>query len=200
MTAHNSLNNYVRFIFSGKNFLFFLLAASLLCILQLIQLFIADLSFNRTAISNHEFWRLLSGGLVHANFPHVLLNIIGLFCLLILYERQIKVSAWCIISLSLVFCVNSTLYLFLPSTEFYFGFSGALHGLFIWHSITEWRENRSWFPVIVILLLISKLSTDVLLTDSFSHQIIGMRVHWQAHWIGAISGALFTLISKRKAA
>jgi len=200
MTAHNSLTHYVRCIHSGKNISFFLISSLLLCIFQLIQFFITDLSFNRIAISNYEIWRLISGGLVHANELHLLLNILGLFCLLMLYELQIKVIIWCFVSLSLVFSINAILYLFLPSTIFYLGFSGALHGLFVWYSIQEWRRKHSWYPALVMLLLITKLSLDVLLTDSFSSHLIGMRVHWQAHWIGAFLGGFLSFITKNKTA
>lgn len=200
MAAHNSFTHYVRYIHSGKNISFFLIASLFLCIFQLIQFFVTDLSFNRIAISNNEIWRLLSGGLVHANEFHLLLNIIGLFCLLMLYELQIKVIIWFFVSLSLVFSINTILYLFLPSTIFYLGFSGALHGLFVWYSIQEWRRKHSWYPVLVIFLLIAKLCLDVLSTDSFSSHLISMRVHWQAHWIGAFLGGLLSFITKNKTA
>ena len=200
MTAHNSFPHYVRYIHSGKNISFFLISSLFLCIFQLIQFFITDLSFNRIAISNYEIWRLISGGLVHSNELHLLLNILGLICLLMLYELQIKVIVWCFVSLSLVFSINAILYLFLPSTIFYFGFSGALHGLFVWYSIQEWHRKHSWYPVLVILLLIAKLSLDVLLTDNFSSHLIGMRVHWQAHWIGAFLGGFLSFIPQNKTA
>lgn len=200
MPAHNSLIHYARYIHSGKNISFFLITSLFLCIFQLIQFFITDLSFNRIAISNYEVWRLISGGLIHANSLHLLLNIIGLFCLLMLYELQIKVTIWYFVSLSLVFGINAILYLFLPSTIFYLGFSGALHGLFVWYSILEWRKNHSWYPVLVMLLLMGKLSLDILLTDNFSRQLIGMRVHWQAHWIGAFLGGGLSFVTKNKTA
>ncbi len=41
---------------------------------------------------------------------------------------------------------------------------------------------------------------DSMLPDNLSSHIIGMRVHWQSHWIGAILGALIALVYKRKAA
>lgn len=198
MTAYNSITHYVRYIYSGKNIIFFLISSLFLCVFQLIQFLIADLSFNRIAISNYEIWRLISGGFVHANELHLLLNILGLFFLLMLYELQIKVTIWCVVSLSLVFSINTILYLFLPSTIFYLGFSGALHGLFVWYSIQEWRRKHSWYPALVILLLIAKLSSDVLLTDNFSSHLIGMRVHWQAHWIGAFLGGFLSFIVKNK--
>lgn len=200
MAAHNSFIHYVRIIYSSKNISFFLITSLVLSVFQFIQFFVTDLSFNRTAILDYEIWRLISGGLVHANGLHLLLNIIGLFCLLMLYELQIKVIIWCFLCVSLVFGINAILFLFLPSTIFYFGFSGALHGLFVWYSIQEWRRKHSWFPVLVILLLIAKLSLDVLLTDNLSSHLIGMRVHWQAHWIGAFLGGFLSFISKNKTA
>ena len=200
MIVQTSCFRYIQLLLAKENTHFFLIAIFLLVILQIIQTYIIDLSFNRTLIAHHELWRLISGGLVHANFSHLLLNILGLFCLLVLYDNQISVHTWCVTSLAFVTIINCVLYLFLPSTEFYFGFSAALHGLFVWYSIIEWREKRIWFPLVVLLVLIGKLSMDTMLTDSLSSQIIGMRVHWQSHWIGAVLGALLSFIYKRKAA
>ncbi|MDD2342244.1 MAG: rhombosortase [Tolumonas sp.] len=200
MIVHTSCFRYIRHTLAQENTHFFLIAIVLLVILQIIQTYIIDLSFNRTEIAHHELWRLISGGLVHANFSHLLLNILGLYCLIVLYDNQISVHSWCITSLILVTIINCVLYLLLPSTEYYFGFSAALHGLFVWYSIIEWRKKHGWFPLIVLLVLIGKLGMDTMLTDSLSSQIIGMRVHWQSHWIGAVLGALLSFIYKRKAA
>jgi rhomboid family GlyGly-CTERM serine protease len=189
-------NTKLHFLYQ-ENMRFFMLFSLFLLILQSIQTAGIDLSFDRTAIAKHEIWRLISGGLVHANFAHLLLNCLGLFCLLSLYDRPIPVYSWGLVSLLLVFCVNVGLYFILPSTEHYVGFSGALHGLFVWYSIIEWRANRSWFPISVLVILASKLCFDSFVTDSFSHQIIGMRVHWQSHWLGAISGALLSQFYKK---
>jgi rhomboid family GlyGly-CTERM serine protease len=180
------------------NILFFILFILLLILLQLIQSLGVDLSYSRVAITNNEQWRLLSGGLVHANFAHLLLNSIGLLCLVSLYERPIPIYYWFLVSLLLAFFVNTILYLIIPSTEHYVGFSGALHGLFVWYSIIEYRANRSWFPIMVLFTICSKLCFDSLVADSLSHQIIGMRVHWQSHWIGATLGALLSLYIKEK--
>ena len=200
MIVQTSYFRFIRLLLAKENIRFLLMAIFLLVILQIMQSYIIDLSFDRTSIAHYELWRLVSGGLVHANFSHLLLNILGLFCLLVLYDNQISVHTWCITSLTLVTIINCVLYLFWPSTEFYFGFSAALHGLFVWYSLIEWREKRVWFPLVVLLILIGKLSMDTMLTDSLSSQIIGMRVHWQSHWIGAVSGALLSFIYKRKAA
>ncbi len=200
MPAHNTITCYVRYILSRPNIVFFLTASLLLFIFQFIQQFIADLAFYRVLIDNQEYWRLLTGGLVHANPPHLLLNITGLFCLLMLYEHQVATRVWFVISLLLVFCVNLVIYTLLPSTGFYLGFSGALHGLYAWYSVAEWNRKRSWFPACVILILTIKLCIDTQSGNSLSSEIIGMRVHWQSHWIGAIAGIVLALAYKRKAA
>lgn len=200
MAAHNSITSYVRHVFLRSNIIFFLLASLFLFILQFIQAFITNLAFERTLIEHQEYWRLVTGGLVHANTPHLILNLIGLFLLLTLYENQIALRVWSVISLLQVFCVNLAIYLMLPSTEFYLGFSGALHGLYSWYSVTEWRRRHSWFPVCVLLILFIKLGVDAISANSISTQIIGMNVHWQSHWIGSITGIVLALLYKRKAA
>jgi len=187
--SHRITKKY--FLNSKSNLSFFLFFTSLLILAQTIQSFGIDLA-------DTDQWRLLSGGLVHANFAHLLLNSLGLLCLLCLYDRPIPIYHWLFVSLLLVFLVNISLFFIIPSTEHYVGFSGALHGLFVWYSIIEYRANRTWFPIMVLGIMCSKLCFDSLVTDSFSHQIIGMRVHWQSHWIGAASGAFLYFIYKKE--
>jgi rhomboid family GlyGly-CTERM serine protease len=200
MTAYKQLLKYMRHITQYTNIHFFFVSLILLFSFQFIQIFVTDLSFYRTAISNYEIWRLLSGGLVHSNTLHLSLNLAGLFFLLTLYDLQIKVITWCYMSICLVLSINIIIYFFLPSTDLYVGFSGALHGLFVWYSIAEWRRKPSWFPSLVMCLLIGKLILDILIKESMSSQLIGMRVHWQAHWIGVLLGAIFSFWPKNKTA
>lgn len=188
MLHQSHLKNKLKQIVLKKCFVFFFLAFISLLLLQFIQQNILNLSYNRVFIEKGEYWRLLSGGLVHSNYYHCLINLFGLFCLINLYEYQITLRTWATVCLLLVFCVNLSIYLLLPTTSFYLGFSGALHGLYTWTSINAWKEKRSWFPLVVLLLLIVKLILDTNETNQLSAQIIGMRVHWQSHWFGLVAG------------
>lgn len=200
MTAYKQALKYMRHMTQSSNIHFFFISLILLFSFQFIQTFVTDLSFYRAAISNHEIWRLLSGGFVHSNMLHLLLNLAGLFFLLTLYYLQIKVITWCYVSVSLALSINIIIYFLLPSTNLFVGFSGALHGLFIWYSLAELRRKPSCFPILVICLLIGKLILDMLTKDSLSSQLIGMRVHWQSHWIGVFLGIIFSLWPKNKTA
>lgn len=183
---------------TNKNILFLFVNIFILCVFQLFQSLDIGLSFNRNAIECGEFWRLLTGGLVHANVIHLLMNVAGLCCLELLYDDlKIKFHVRCLGIIFLVFGINSFLYLFLTSTHFYFGFSGALHGLFVWHSLKEWQRTRSWFPLIILSLLIGKLIIDASYENNISSQLIGMRVHWQAHWIGAFMGGIISFCTRK---
>ena len=130
MLHQSHLKNKLKQIVLKKCFVFFFLAFISLLLLQFIQQNILDLSYNRVFIEKGEYWRLLSGGLVHSNYYHCLINLFGLFCLINLYEYQITLRTWATVCLLLVFCVNLSIYLLLPTTSFYLGFSGALHGLY----------------------------------------------------------------------
>lgn len=200
MQTSISITRNIRQILSLSNVIFFVIVFFSLSLLQFIQQHIIDLSFYRTLVQQHEYWRLLTGGLVHANTTHLTLNLLGVFCLLMLYEHQIKTIYWCSISITLVICVNISIFLWIPSTEHYLGFSGASHGLYAWYSIKEWKRKHSLFPIFILLFLLGKMIIDAFSINQLSSTLIGMRVHWQSHWIGAIAGTLIAFISKKKAA
>ncbi|MCG7530709.1 rhombosortase [Psychrobium sp. MM17-31] len=110
-----------------------ILISSCLYILQPVSLPLFE--FSRIAIENGELWRLFSGNLMHSNIWHLLMNLGGLFLATVLtghlYSKKHFLLFTCV-SFSLV---GLFVYFFSPSTKFYVGLSGYLHGFFIYGAL-----------------------------------------------------------------
>jgi membrane associated rhomboid family serine protease len=65
------------------------------------------LRYQREAvIDQHEYWRLLTGHLVHADWHHVWMNLAGLALMVALFHRMYSVSQWCGIALFSALCID----------------------------------------------------------------------------------------------
>jgi len=166
------------------------------CLLASISQFVAaalPLAYDRIAILQVEWWRLLTGGWLHHNLNHLLMNLLawGLIYLLLPQRLAGYRSVWILILQ--VALVDIFLFALVPASHFYWGLSGALHGLFAICALfmIQEQERQGWWW---LLGLFVKLGWDLLRTDSLTTELIGTRVHVESHVIGAISGVLTGLL------
>lgn len=172
----------------------FLVTLALPCILQTAALFF-PLAYERHAILAGQWWLLLTGGWLHHNLPHLLLNQAAL-ALLWLWGADL-VSGWRLlfVLIALVTAVDLELLLFDPATLRYWGLSAALHGLFAYMTIKALcQAERS--ALIWAAMLILKLWFDYHRVDQYTAHLIGTRVHTFSHLLGAVSGALIGICCK----
>ncbi|MEW7864126.1 rhombosortase [Aeromonas diversa] len=175
-------------------------AAGLSLLLLLLWLSVPSdtLSFQREAIAHGQWWRIITGNLVHTNGWHLLLNVAGLWLLTQIFSDEL--NSWRLLAVIGLCSLGVTLgiWLWVPETQWYMGLSGALHGLFAWGIVQEWGHRRSAGLLLAGLLL--KLSVDWLGggTDGPSAALIGARVHVESHVIGAMSGAMLGLLNRSR--
>ena len=160
--------------------------------LQLLSLQL-PLAYERHAILDGDWWRLVAGGWLHHNMAHLLMNLAALSLIWVLISRYR--TQWCCLLLlgSQVLLADVALLVLSPGTEYYWGLSAALHGLFaltamdlIWH-----RDTQGWWW---LLGLLGKLVWDTFHADSWTSELIATRVHYQSHWFGAMSGVAVGLL------
>ncbi len=160
--------------------------------LQLLSLQL-PLAYERHAILDGDWWRLVTGGWLHHNMAHLLMNLAALSLIWVLISRYR--TQWCCLLLlgSQVLLADVALLVLSPGTEYYWGLSAALHGLFaltaidlIWH-----RDTQGWWW---LLGLLGKLVWDTFHADSWTSELIATRVHYQSHWFGAMSGVAVGLL------
>ena len=152
------------------------------------------LELDRLRIAEGEWWRLLSGNLVHYGFYHLLMNLAAL--LVCGYVFFLRCNLWLYGGLLLFsgLCVGLGVYWGTPELMFYRGLSGVLHGLIIFGFLFSFKQTP-WINGIGLMLVIGKLiheqSAAYQATDL--QQLLPVPVVVDAHLYGAVSGLLFAL-------
>lgn len=151
------------------------------------------LEYQRTAIINGQIWRLISGGWLHHNLPHMAMNLLAL--LLIWENLPSRLTPyWRPYLLALlVLCVDIGIWLWVPTTEYYWGLSGALHGLFAFGAWC-WLPARPRLTILWLVGLAIKLCWDHWRTDDTTAALIGTAVHTPSHLIGSGAGIALGLL------
>ncbi|MCK7599003.1 rhombosortase [Microbulbifer sp. CAU 1566] len=178
------------------------LALLLLCgTLQFLQAFFPDVFlYERTAIASGQWWRLLSGHLVHTNMAHLLLNMVGVFALWLLFGRSALLGSGhsavkylgLVALLSLM--ISLGLWLYFPAVDNYYGLSGALHGVFCFGAIGELYQRR-WSGVLLLAGCAGKLTWEWFVGPSASTgALIQAEVAVPSHLLGAICGSVIAAL------
>lgn len=163
----------------------------------------------------HEWWRLITGHLVHLSWNHTLLNCAGLTLIAVIFTPttgssipSIATSKMVIIFYLLSSIITSVCLLtFEPNIQNYFGLSGLLYGLIIFYFICDIKENTI-FSIAALIMIISKIFWDQIHSgnDHLTAELIGGPVAASAHLYGGIGGfisalaALYCSRSKRSRA
>lgn len=145
----------------------------------------------RDAVAGGEYWRLLSGNLVHLGWRHLALNVGALLLGIWVFYPARSPVAW--IFAQLVCSVSSSLGLFLfsPGVPWCVGMSGALHGLLIIGAL-DWIRQGDRAGWILLVVWSAKLGWEQFNgAMSLSTETIGAPVITDAHLWGAVGGLLF---------
>lgn len=147
------------------------------------------LRYDRVAILDAgEYWRLVTGHLVHDSVRHLALNLAGLAGVVALFPRHYAPGNWLWIALASVVAIDVGFVWNEPQLEWYVGLSGLLHGVLAAGAIAWWRFESKALALTLTVVLIVKLTWE---------QVQGalplsgdMSVIVAAHLYGAIGGAL----------
>jgi len=149
-----------------------------------------QLAYQRTAIDMQEYWRLITGHLLHTNFAHLVLNLLGFLLLWALHGEYYTPKRLILFMLLSSMMTSAGIYLFSSSIIWYVGLSGILHGLFVWGACFDIvrKESTGWLLLIGVAIKIGYEQFDGD-TQSIA-DLIGASVAVDAHLYGAISGLL----------
>ncbi|MDH5377459.1 MAG: rhombosortase [Gammaproteobacteria bacterium] len=149
------------------------------------------LRYDRLAIGEHEYWRLISSHFVHLSWMHLLMNLLGLMLVFFFFFSVYTVRAWIGLLLFSSLLTGLLILIFNAEIRWYVGLSGTLHGLFIAGALGNLRVRRLESIALLVLLTI-KLAWEQLMGPlPGSEETAGGPVLVDAHFFGAISGLIF---------
>ncbi|MBI1194958.1 MAG: rhombosortase [Gammaproteobacteria bacterium] len=155
------------------------------------------LRYDRPAILDGAVWRLLTGHLEHLGWPHLFMNLAGLWLLWLLYGDCMNDRLWAGMLAATGLGISAGLLVLDPKLVWYVGLSGILHGVFSCGIICRLRAaaRGEW---LMLTLLTAKLAWEqVNGSVPGSAEFAGGPVIVDAHLYGAIIGAVFGLLVPR---
>ena len=169
----------------------------------------AVLQYDRALIARGQWWRLLTGSIVHLGWYHLMLNAIGIGVLVLLCPQRLSPWIWLrrltLIGLGMSLC----LYVFVPSLQTYVGMSGIIHGLFVLGLVPLLLGHAEDGPAGrrvpdrldrliaggCLAYLLGKLGWEIVTGTPVSDEAaIGGHVVTESHLFGSISAFLYGLV------
>lgn len=153
------------------------------------------LRYSRAEIlESGQWWRIITGNLVHLGYPHLLLNLAGLAMITLLLSHSLSVRQWVFTGLISMLGVSFGLLLFDPHLIWYVGLSGALYGLLLGGAIAEFK-NQKLTACLIGGYTIGKVIWEQIYGAAVSSEsITGGDVIVNAHLYGMIAGGCAVLL------
>ena len=180
----------------SRHTLLLILALSLLLVWTQ-SLDVNSWAYNRDAIANGEYWRLITGHFIHLNNMHLLLNMLGVGLVLMLFDNVLAIWQWFVFLLASAFIIGVMIYFTLPQVQGYVGLSGVIHGLYVLATmqlLTQPKE-RNFALILAVMVTLKLLTENGVQGTSFTANLIGGHVLLPAHLYGAEVGLLFGVLA-----
>jgi len=152
------------------------------------------LSYQRAALAEGQWWRLLTAHFVHLDLEHAALNAMGLVLMWALFARDYPPLRWLAIYLGTALTVSAGLWWFSPEVAWYVGASGALHGVMTAGTLAHLRRGDldGWILAIFIVVKLGYEQLAGALPFAGSPDTVV-----DAHLYGAIGGVVLALLCGR---
>lgn len=146
------------------------------------------LRYERGAVLDGQFWRLIGCHWVHLGPGHLVMNLAAWLLIWLYAGRSLSPGRWLAVILAPALAVGLGLLWFHPQVAWYVGLSGLLHGTLAAVALGRWRGGDAGGSIILALLAL-KLAWEQLLgplpgSESWS----GGPVLVIAHVYGALGG------------
>ena len=173
---------------------------SIAAVSSLLMLLPADwhhfIYFNWNAITQGDFWSLVSGHFIHADVSHWFWNCLAALIVGAFIEFRSRRLLLASLGAGLL-SVNMLLVSPFSDVSVYCGLSGVLNSLLIVALWLFWRETQSRWVIITGILCTGKILIEILAQQSLLTQIT-WPPYAPAHLAGAIGGAVTVWCVGRK--
>jgi len=146
--------------------------------------------YQRDAIENGEYWRLVSGHLVHLGFGHLWPNLAALVVIGALFEGVFRNGDWWRASIASAAAIDLGLYVLDPSVDWYVGLSGVLHGFVAAGALALLLRQDMLGAALAVGLGGKLLFEQIVGPVPFTAASVGGPVVVAAHLYGAAGGLL----------
>ncbi|MBL4910098.1 MAG: rhombosortase [Alteromonadaceae bacterium] len=176
-----------------------LLVPALIILLALLAFIFNDqlidlLVYQRSAITEGQWWRLLSGHFFHTNLNHLLLNLAALIMLWALHGHFYTIKIYSALFLFSALSCSLGLYFFDTSLQQYVGLSGVLHGIFVFGAIMDIKQGDKTGYLLFIGVWLKIAHEQFFGASADVVNLIGANVAVNAHLWGAIGGLIFSVM------
>jgi len=151
--------------------------------------------YDRGAIGQGEWWRLVSGHWVHGDPGHALWDITGLLVLGAVFEPRLKSDLGIVLLLSSL-GIAAWLWFAEPALAYYCGLSGILNGLLALGLVHWWYEERHPLIWLTGLGAIGKILWESLADEALLTSTLWPSVP-EVHGVGFLCGLLLGLMLYR---
>ena len=153
------------------------------------------LRYDAVAIRGGEWWRFLTGNLVHLGWWHLALNEMGLAVLVLLCPERRSGLVWARRIVLIGIGMTTCLYLFVPQHRTYVGLSGVIHGLFVLELGRQILRDRDLIAAGCLAYLVGKIAWEMIAGAPVSDEAaIGGKVLVESHLYGSLAALAYGLI------
>lgn len=150
------------------------------------------LRYEREAVLQGEYWRLLTGHLVHGSWLHLFLNGAGLGLIVALFPDHYSTRQWLLIGLLSLIAIDAGFVFWEPQLHWYVGLSGVLHGALAAGAVAWWRYESKRLALALSVIFVGKLAWEQ--WQGALPLSGGLAVVVDAHLYGALGGVIAGLI------
>ena len=150
-------------------------------------------AYDRNQLNHFQWWRLITGHLLHTNTSHLLLNLTGLTLLWALHGHYYKMPRYSIQFLVLCLGTSIGLYYFAHQMQWYVGLSGVLHGLFVIGAYFDIRQKLKTGWVMLLGVWVKVIYEQIFGASADVAKLIEANVAVDAHLFGTITGCIIIM-------
>ena len=159
------------------------------------------LRYDASAVARGEFWRVLTGHIVHSNGWHLLLNLASLIMIGTLFSEHLSAKLW-ILAFSLSAVSVSACYFWLtPEFRYYVGLSAVLYGVIIIGALLDIKGQPLTGWVVLVFVTARVIWQQYSGSMDSLAEIIEDRVAVESHLYGIVTGYILgglLLLRQRK--
>lgn len=155
---------------------------------------VAALEYHREKIATGEFWRLLTGHLVHTNTWHMLLNLSSLLFIGLLFGTLLSAKIWVGAFIFCSLAVSAAYWYITPQFIIYVGLSAALYGVIIIGALQDFKDNKLIAGALLVIVTGRVIWQQFDGASESLADMVDSRVAIESHLYGIIAGYLFSLL------